>query len=127
LGSEANKTNDLTGAVIGAAIAVHRALGPGLLESVYEQCLSIELQERGIRLERQKQVPLSYRGRRLNEKLRLDLLVEDEVVCELKSVEELLPIHEAQILSYMKLSDSNIVLLNFNVPVMKDGIKRMRL
>jgi len=118
--------NQLTDKIIGAAIEVHRALGPGLLESAYEACLSYELTEYGINFERQKSLPIVYKDTRLDTGYRLDLLVEDQVIVEINAVEELAPIHQAQLLSYLKLSGCKIgLLINFNVPVLKNGIKRM--
>ena len=120
------RVNRITEAVIGAAIAVHRELGPGLLESAYEACLVYELIERGMAVERQKEVPVVYRGVRLDCGYRIDLLVEGEVVVELKVVEKLEPIHEAQLLSYLKLSGCKLgLLINFNVTVLTDGIRRL--
>ena len=120
--------NDITGQVIGAAIEVHKRLGPGLLESIYEECLCIELGKRNISFERQKEVNIEYRGIRLDSKYRLDLVVSKLVVVELKTVNELAPIHDAQILSYLKLTGLKIgLLINFNVPVLKEGIKRLAL
>ena len=123
--SEAQRLNRLTGLIIGCCIEVHRALGPGLLESVYEECLSFEMSEKGLKFERQKEVPIVYKGVRLNSGYRIDLLVEEKVIIELKSVDRILPVHKAQILSYMKLINSEIgLLINFNVPVLKNGIDR---
>jgi GxxExxY protein len=111
--------------VIGAAIRVHGALGPGLLESVYELALAEELRESGLGFERQKPVPIRYRGLILDNGLRLDFVVEDQIVLELKSVERILDVHRAQLLTYMKLSGCKVgLLLNFNVPRMKHGIHR---
>ncbi len=119
--------NDITEKIIGAAIAVHRALGPGLLESAYEACLAYEFSKRGLRFERQKELPVVYHDVRLDCGYRIDFLVEGEVVVELKSVEKLLPIHEAQLLSYLRLADKRVgLLINFNVRLLKDGIKRFR-
>ena len=119
--------NEITEKIIGAAIAVHRALGPGLLESAYEACLAYELSQRGLTFERQKALPVVYHQVKLDCGYRIDLLVEDQVVVELKSVEKLLPIHEAQLLSYLKLAEKRVgLLINFNVRVLKDGIKRLR-
>ena len=116
----------VTEAISGAAIAVHKALGPGLLESTYEACLVYELVERGIALERQKSLPVDYRGVRIDCAYRIDLLVAGTVIVELKAVERILPIHEAQLLTYLRLSGHPVgLLLNFNVPLMKDGIRRM--
>ncbi len=118
--------NRITETIIGRAIAVHRALGPGLLESAYEACLAYELNEVGLNVERQKEVPVVYRGVHLDCGYRIDLLVNGLVVVELKSVDQLVPIHEAQLLSYLKLSGCRVgLLLNFNVRLLRDGIKRM--
>lgn len=123
--AEAQRLNELSGRIIGCCIEVHKALGPGLLESVYEECLSFELNEKGLRFERQKDLPVIYKGVRLNSGYRIDIIVENSVVIELKAVEHILPVHKAQILSYMKLLNSNIgLLINFNVPVLKNGINR---
>lgn len=120
------EVNDLTKEIIGAAIEVHRVLGPGLLESVYETCLCRELELRSIQFERQKALPLVYKGMELDCGCRLDLLVSDAVVVEIKAVDELLPIHDAQLLTYLKLGGWNVgLLINFNVRLLKDGIKRI--
>lgn len=111
--------------VIGAAIEVHKSLGPGLLESVYEECLCRELELRDIKFVRQYAIPVKYKGLELDCSYRLDLLVDHKVVIELKSIEKLLPIHDAQLLSYLKLTDCKVgLLINFNVPVLKQGIRR---
>jgi len=116
---------EITGAIIGAAIDVHRVLGPGLLESAYEACLAFELTERGLQVARQKELPVIYRDVHLDCGYRIDLLVENVVVVELKAIDQLAPIHEAQLLSYLKLSGCPIgLLINFNVEFLKDGIKR---
>ncbi len=116
----------LTEAITGAAIAVHRELGPGLLESAYETCLAFELADRGLSVERQKELPVRYRGIQMDCGYRLDLLVQGQVIVELKAVEKLLPMHEAQLLSYLKLSGCKVgLLLNFNVRILKDGLKRL--
>lgn len=105
---------------------MHRELGPGLLESAYETCLSYELAERGLKIERQKGLPVYYRGARLDCGYRIDLLVEDRVVVEVKAVEKFELIHEAQLLSYLKLSGCQVgLLINFNVKVLKNGIRRL--
>jgi len=118
--------NDLTGEVIGAAIEVHKALGPGLLESTYEECLCHEFTLRKISFERQKEVPVRYKGVKLDCGYRLDILVEDILILEIKSCESLQPIHEAQLLTYLKLTRVKWgLLINFNVPVLKAGIKRL--
>jgi GxxExxY protein len=120
----ANET-DFSHAVIGLAIEVHRELGPGLLESAYEECLAYELKRSSIRFVRQEPVPITYKGLHLDCGYRLDLLIENRLVIELKSVEELLPIFDAQILTYMKLADKRVgLLINFNVPILKMGLKR---
>ena len=120
------KLNDITEAVIGAAIVVHKELGPGLLESAYEACLAYELAEKGLKIERQKGLPLRYRGVLLDCGYRLDLLVESQVVVEVKAVEKIELIHEAQLLSYLKLSKCQLgLLINFNVEVLKNGIRRL--
>jgi GxxExxY protein len=118
--------NKITESIIGAAIEVHRELGPGLLESTYEACLAYELIERGLRIERQRILPVKYRGVNLDCVYRIDLLVEDFVIVELKVVEKLEAIHEAQLLSYLKLSGAPIgLLLNFNVIELRLGIRRL--
>jgi GxxExxY protein len=118
--------NDLTKEIIGAAIEVHRALGPGLLESTYETCLCHELELRGIQFERQKALPVVYKDVDLDCGYRLDLLVSGAVVVEIKAVDELQPIHDAQVLTYLKLGGWDIgLLINFNVRLLKDGIKRI--
>ena len=111
-----------------AAFNVHRELGPGLLESVYEACVCHELTLMGVPFQRQVSVPVSYRGIQIESGLRLDLLVADEVVIELKSIDALLPIHEAQLLTYLKITQKRVgILINFNVPLLKQGIKRIAL
>ncbi|KKM24167.1 hypothetical protein LCGC14_1607890 [marine sediment metagenome] len=120
--------NKLTGLVIGAAIEVHKALGPGLLESAYEECLcrELELELRGIPFERQKELPIEYRGAKLDCGYRLDIVVAGRLILELKACENLQPIHEAQLLTYLKLTGIKYgLLINFNVPVLKDGIRRI--
>ena len=114
-----------TGAIIAAAIEVHRALGPGLLESVYEECLCRELELRGIAFARQVAIPVEYKGVRSECGYRIDVLVQDEVVLEIKATEALMPAHEAQLLHYLKATGIKVgLLLNFCVPVLKDGIVR---
>ena len=118
--------NEITARIIGAAIEVHIALGPGLLESAYEECLSQELQLRGISFERQKPLPVEYKGARLDCGYRLDMVVEDRVILELKACDSIEEIHKAQILTYLRLSGLKLgLILNFNVPVMKEGIVRV--
>ena len=117
--------NQITQEIIGAAIAVHRALGPGLLESAYQECLCQELVLRGIPFERQVPIPLEYRGTKLECGYRLDILVASTVVVEVKSIEAIAPIHEAQLLTYLRLGGWQIgLLMNFNVVVLKEGIRR---
>ena len=124
--STKERSNELSKMIVEAAIEVHRFLGPGLLESAYEEALCHELNLRGIPFERQKPMPLSYKGIKLNCGYRLDLLVDGLVVVELKAVERTEPIFEAQLLTYLKLTDLWLgMLLNFNVPVMRRGIRRI--
>ena len=116
----------LTEAVIGAAIEVHRVLGPGLLESVYERCLCHELKLRGVEHQRQTPLPVVYKGVPIDAELYMDIVVQNELVLELKAVDALHPIHEAQLLTYLKLSGIHRgLLLNFNVRLLKDGVKRL--
>jgi len=118
--------NRITEAVIGAAMDVHRELGPGLLESADEACLAYELAQRGFTVERQKEMPVTYRGIAIDCGYRMDLLVEGKVVVELKAIEALLPVHEAQLLSYLRLSGCRVgLLINFNVKMLKAGIRRV--
>ena len=120
---EVNKTTE---ALIGAAIEVHKHLGPGLLESAYEECLCHELSLRNIPFKRQIPLPIVYKGKKLDCGYRIDLLVNDEVVVELKSVESISPIHEAQALTYMRLGDWKVgLILNFNTPILVKGVKRL--
>ena len=117
---------ELTRKILGAAIDVHKELGPGLLESTYEMCLSRELELRDVQFEFQKPLPLSYKGVKLDCGYRLDLLVAGMVIVEIKSVESLAPIHEAQLLTYLKLTGIKVgLLINFNVVVLKNGIRRL--
>jgi GxxExxY protein len=118
--------NTLTGQIIEAAMAVHTVLGPGLLESTYEACLAFELQNRGIAIRAQVPLPVVYQGQRLEIGYRIDLLIAEQVVIEVKAVDSIAPVHKAQLLSYLKLSDRRLgLLLNFNVVHMRDGIIRM--
>jgi GxxExxY protein len=122
------KDNEITRDIIGSAIEVHRHLGPGLLESAYEECLCHELMIRNLSFERQKPVPVVYKNTKLNCGYRLDLLVEDRIVVELKSVEGIGAIHEAILITYLKLSGHKLgLLINFNVALLKDGIKRFKM
>lgn len=120
------KENQISGIVLDAAIAVHTALGPGLLESAYEACLLFELCSRGLKVQTQVPLPISYRGVKLDAAYRMDLLVEDLVIIEIKAIERLMPIHDAQLLSYLKLSKKKLgLLINFHVVRLKDGYKRI--
>lgn len=115
----------LTEQIIGAAIEVHKHFGHGLLESAYEECLCRELYLRGLKFERQRNLPLEYKGIKLDCGYRIDIVVEEKVILELKVVDTIAPIHEAQLLTYLKLSGIEIgLIINFDVPVLKDGIKR---
>jgi GxxExxY protein len=117
--------NEITQAIIGAAIEVHRVLGPGLLESAYEECTCRELALRGMPFERQIELPVAYKGFRLDCGYRLDLVVAKLVIVEFKAVDKILPIHEAQLLTYMRLGGWKVgLLINFNVPYLKQGIRR---
>jgi GxxExxY protein len=117
--------NDYTSAIIECAIEVHKELGPGLLESVYEVCLETLLIEKGILVERQKSLPIIFRNKPVGKEFYIDLLIEREIIVELKSINEILPIHEAQLITYMKLADVKLgLLINFNVTLLKNGIKR---
>ena len=118
--------NQLSSKIIGAAIEVHKTLGPGLLESAYEECLCHELSIQGLLFEKQKPLSVDYKGKKLDCGYRMDIVVEKEVIIELKSCEKVEPIHKAQLLTYLKLSGLNLgLILNFNVPLMRDGIVRI--
>jgi len=118
--------NRITQAIIGAAIDVHRALGPGLLESAYEACLAYELVSRGFKIEQQKELPLKYREVMLDAGYRIDLLVDECVVVELKAIEKTLPLHEVQVLTYLRLSGCKVgLLINFNVKTLVTGVRRV--
>jgi GxxExxY protein len=126
-GAEMN-LNRISGAIIGAAIEVHRTLGPGLLESTYQTCLERELAERGHRVESQKTFPLAYKGSAIYRRFRLDLVVDGRVLVEIKAVKHLLPVHEAQILSYLRLARLPLgLLINFHNPTLIAGLRRFRL
>ena len=122
-----NHLNDITSIIIEAAINVHKELGPGLLESVYNTCMVIELQSRGITTLSEVALPIIYRGQQVSENgLKIDLLVEDTVVVELKSVEEILPVHKKQLFTYLRLANRPVgLLINFNRSLLKDGITRI--
>jgi len=117
--------NKLTNVIIGAAIEVHRQMGPGLLESVYEECLLFELAERGIKAERQVKLPLRYKGIKLDKYFYVDIIVENEILIELKVVEDILSVHEVQLVTYLKLANKKLgLLINFHEAVLSHGIKR---
>lgn len=121
-----SRLNQLTEQIIGAAIEVHRNTGPGLLEPVYEECLCYELSQLGLAFQRQIHLPLSYKAIKLDCGFKMDLLVEDAIVLELKTVDRLLPIHSAQLLTYLKLSGKKVgLLINFNEPTLTKGLKRL--
>jgi len=118
--------NELSKQVIGAAIEVHRHIGPGLLEAIYRECLAQELTDRGIAVECEVPLAVRYKSHEFPSAYRMDLVVEKKLILELKAVEQLMPVHTAQILSYLKMSNSKLgLLINFNVPVLRDGIKRV--
>ena len=117
---------ELSRCIIGAAITVHRALGPGLLESIYESCLIAELRHQGLFVERQVRVPVLYRGQDVNCDFVIDLIVEGCIVVEIKAISQIAPVHEAQVLTYLKITGLKIgLLLNFNVPLLKEGVRRI--
>lgn len=117
--------NNLSSAIIGAAIEVHKELGSGLLESVYEHCLMSELKRKKIKAKSQVKLPIVYKDEKLDKDFFIDILVENEIVIELKAVEFMLPVHEVQLVTYLKLSNKKLgLLINFNVPILIDGIKR---
>lgn len=125
---QATNINEITGEIVDCCFRIHKSLGPGLLERVYEDCLCYELQQRNILFERQKSLSITYERLTIDDAFRLDLLVNGDVIVELKSIENLLPIHEAQILTYMKLTNMRLgLLINFNVPLIKNGIRRFKL
>jgi GxxExxY protein len=125
-GTTATRLDLWTRQIIGAAIEVHRHGGPGLLESAYEECLCFELSQLGLHFKRQVPLPVSYKGIKLDSGYKMDLVVEDAVVLELKTVDQLLPIHSAQFFTYLKLSGKPVgLLINFNEPVLKKGLKRL--
>jgi len=118
--------NKITEKIIGCAIEVHRTLGPGLLESAYEKCLCYELNQVGLMYKEQVSLPVIYKGVKLDCGYRMDVVVEDKVIIEIKTVERILPIHEAQLLSYLKIYNKKVgLLMNFHVPVLKNGLKRI--
>ncbi|MEZ5344474.1 MAG: GxxExxY protein [Pyrinomonadaceae bacterium] len=118
--------NDISGKIIECAITVHRALGPGMLESAYEACLMYELKKHGLNVQHQLTLPIFYDGIKLETGYRIDLLVEESVIVEMKTVERVLPVHEAQLLSYLRMSKLKLgLLINFNVKMLKNGLKRV--
>ncbi len=125
--TETQRLNQITEKIIGCGIEVHRALGPGLLESAYEECLCFELLQKGLKFQRQVPLPVIYKGVKLNCGYRMDVIVESLVIIEIKAVERIIPVHEAQLLSYLKLADKPLgLLMNFHVSVLKNGLKRLR-
>lgn len=122
---ERNDLNSLSGVILDCCITVHKIMGPGLLESVYEHCLMKEFEMRNINARNQVAIPLFYKGFEISKEFKLDILVENEIILELKSSEIMHPVYEAQIISYLKLADKRLgFLINFNVPILKDGFKR---
>jgi GxxExxY protein len=125
--TETQRLNFITDKIIGCAIEVHKTLGPGLLESAYEECLCFELSQAGLHFERQVDLPVVYKRVKLDCGYRMDLVVEDSVIVEIKAIDSILPVHEAQLLSYLKLANKPLgLLMNFHVSVLKNGLKRMR-
>ena len=123
---EKDRLDSITRRIIGAAIEVHRHLGPGLLESAYETCLAYELRQIGLRVEQQKPLPITYKEVKLDCGYRMDLIVEDSIVVEIKAIERLAPIHDAQLLSYLRVADKRVgLIINFHVRVLKNGLKRI--
>lgn len=124
--TESQKINQITEKIIGCAISVHRGLGPGLLESAYEECLCFELNQHKLEFEKQIPLPVIYKGVKLDCGYRMDIVVENLVIVELKAVERVLPVHEAQLLSYLKLYNKKVgLLINFHVPILKSDLKRI--
>jgi GxxExxY protein len=122
---EKEELNKVSQEILNASIAVHREMGPGLLESVYQQCLAMELTIRGLNIKSMVCIPLQYKGHLLDKEYIMDMLIENEIIVELKAVESILPVHEAQIISYLKLANKRLgLLINFNVPLLKNGFRR---
>jgi hypothetical protein len=118
--------NDISGKIIDLAINVHKELGPGMLEGAYEACLMVELMNAGLKVESQLKLPIVYQGNKIDAGYRIDLMVEDSVIVELKAIDRLLPVHEAQLLSYLRMSKLKLgLLLNFNAKLLRDGIRRV--
>jgi GxxExxY protein len=123
---EQEKLNEISKIIVDACYCVHKEMGPGLLESVYELCLIKELCIRGINVQSQVSIPLIYKGYELSKDFRIDILVENEIILELKAVDFIIPVHKAQLISYLKLADKKLgFLINFNTPLIKDGIQRL--
>jgi GxxExxY protein len=121
-----DKSNHISNIIIGSAIEIHKTLGPGLLESVYEDCLCYELSQQKIEYARQVNLPLTYKDAKINAGLRIDLIVDDLVIVELKAVEKVIPVHKSQLLTYLKITKKWLgLLINFNVPILKDGVERI--
>ena len=124
--SDRDRLDQITHRIIGAAIEVHKILGPGLLESAYEACLAYELRQLGYKIEQQKPLPVIYKDVKLDCGYRLDLVVEDAVIIEIKAIEQIAPIHDAQLISYLRLADKRVgLLINFHVQLLKNGVKRI--
>jgi GxxExxY protein len=122
---EKERYNEITGIILHGAINVHKEMGPGLLESIYEYCLCKELNSLGLAAVNQYMLPLFYKGENLHKDFRIDVLVENSILIEIKAVEKILPVHEAQVISYLKMSNLKLgILINFNVPVIKQGFRR---
>ena len=122
---EKKEYNKISGIILNSAIEVHREIGPGLLESVYETCLIDELKRYDLSAINQVELPIVYKGKKIDKNFRIDILVENEIIIELKTVDKILPVHEAQIISYLKLADKKLgFLINFNVSLLKNGFKR---
>jgi len=123
---EKDKLDQITRQIIGAAIEVHKAIGPGLLESAYQACLAFEVRQRGLKVEEQVPLPVLYKEVKLDCGYRLDLLIEDSVIVEIKAAEQLSPIHDAQLLSYLRMAHKHVgLLINFHIRVLKNGLKRI--
>ena len=123
---EIEKINEISGIILNSAIEVHRELGPGLLESVYEICLIKELDEKGLNVRSQVSLPVYYKGEKLDINFRIDLFVENEIIIELKTVNKILPVHKAQVITYLKLANKKLgLLINFNEALLKNGFKRI--
>jgi len=121
-----DEINLITGKILDAAIEVHKILGPGLLESVYEECLIDELKNRNLNVQRQYPIPIVYKGKHLEKNFIIDILVEEEIIIELKTVDKIQPIHEAQLLTYLKLAEKKLgIIINFNDVLLKNGFKRL--